>query len=111
MCTSFGGTAVSGSTVYVPCSDGVRAVTISSSGTMTVHWHADDAVTGSPVIGGGRVWSLDPDAGALHALDPQTGKTRAQVAVGATSRFATPAVRGSDLLVPTLTGLTVVRVG
>jgi len=45
----------------------------------------------------------------LHALDPATGRTREQVAVGATSRFATPAISGRDVLVPTLAGLAVVR--
>ncbi len=109
ICRSFGGAAVSGNVVYLPCTDGVRAVRVTSSGQLEVLWHAAEAITGSPIVGGGRVWTLDPDGGVLHALDPQTGKTREQVKVGATSRFATPAVRGADVLVPTLTGLTVVR--
>ncbi len=61
------------------------------------------------MVGGGRVWTLDPTAGVLHALDPRTGADREQVDVGATSRFATPALHGPDVLVPTLAGLTIVR--
>jgi outer membrane protein assembly factor BamB len=109
VCRSFGGTAVAAGIVYVPCTDGIRAVAIDGSGKLSVRWHADGALTGSPVVGGGRVWTLDQQGGVLHALDPATGRTRAQVAVGTTSRFATPAITGRDVLVPTLTGLTVVR--
>ena len=111
VCRSFGGTAVRGSVVYVPCDDGLRAVRIDRRGRMHVLWHAAPAVYGSPVLGGGRVWSLAPDQGVLHALDPATGDGREQVDVGPTSRFATPAISGSDLIVPTLAGLTVVRAG
>ena len=47
-------------------------------------------------------------AGVLHALDPSTGRTREQIDVGETSRFATPALYGKYVLVPTLAGLSVV---
>jgi hypothetical protein len=61
------------------------------------------------VVGGGRVWALDSGAGVLHALNPATGKSEAEVTVGKTNRFATPALHGSDVIVPTLTGIAVVR--
>jgi outer membrane protein assembly factor BamB len=109
LCRSFGGTAVAAGIVYIPCTDGIRAVAIDGTGTLSVRWHADSALAGSPVVGGGRVWTLDPSGGVLHALDPATGRSREQVAVGSTSRFATPAIGGRDVLVPTLAGLTVVR--
>jgi hypothetical protein len=109
VCPSFGGTAVAANVVYVPCTDGVRAVLIRPDGTMQVLWHTDQDITGSPVLGGGRLWTLDPSTGVLHALDPATGQSLAQVTVGVTSRFATPAISGPDLLVPTMTGLVIVR--
>ena len=109
VCRSFGGTAVSGDVVYVPCTDGIRAVRIDSAGRLHTMWHASGAVSGSPIVGGGCVWSLDPSGGTLHALDPRTGRSTAQIQVGETSRFATPAVSGRDVLVPTLTGFTAVR--
>ncbi|MGI8762067.1 MAG: PQQ-binding-like beta-propeller repeat protein [Jatrophihabitantaceae bacterium] len=107
-CRSFGGTAVVGDVVYVPCTDGVRAVQIDEAGRLHMLWHADGSISGSPVVGGGRVWSLDVSAGVLHALDPATGRSMAQVAVGQTTRFATPALSGNRVLVATLAGLTVV---
>jgi len=109
VCRSFGGTAVLGDTVYVPCTDGLRAVSISATGTMTIRWHAGSNIAGSPVVGGGRVYALDQSAGVLHALDPASGRPREQVTVGETSRFATPAISGSQVFVPTLTGLTIVE--
>jgi len=100
---------VVGDTVYVPCTDGVLAVRIDGSGQASVRWHTSDSVAGSPVVGGGRVYALDQDAGALVALDPATGRQRQRVSVGAVSRFATPAISGSRLYVPTLSGLAVVN--
>jgi outer membrane protein assembly factor BamB len=108
VCRSFGGTAVDINTVYVPCTDGLRAVHIGSTGQMQVLWHAAAATNGSPVIGGGRIWSLDAGAGLLQALDPKTGQSRGQVSVGATTRFATPAIYGRNVYIPTLAGATVV---
>ena len=55
------------------------------------------------------MWALDQGGGVLHALDPATGQTLEQVPVGETSRFATPAIYGSLVLVPTLTGMAYVR--
>ncbi|GAB3861359.1 hypothetical protein GCM10028801_25400 [Nocardioides maradonensis] len=106
---SFGGTAVSGSTVYLPCVDGLRALRVDSTGHLHVRWRAASSIIGSPVVGGGRVWSLDPSGGVLHALDPATGRSRGRVSVGATSRFATPALSGDRVIVPTLTGITIVK--
>ena len=108
VCPVYGGAAVQGDVVYLPCEDGVRAVRVDGSGRLHVLWHADSSITGSPVIGGGRVWSLDT-RGVLHALDPATGRSVGQVKVGQTSRFATPAVSGSTLIVPTMSGIAVVR--
>ncbi len=109
VCVSFGGTAVVGDVVYVPCTDGVRAVRIDDAGhDARAVARRVSSITGSPVVGGGRVWALDQDAGVLHALDPKTGVRLEQVDVGATSRFATPALYGKYVLVPTLAGLTVV---
>jgi hypothetical protein len=109
ICKSFGGAAVAGDIVYLPCTDGVRAVRVDSSGHLHVLWHASSSITGSPVVGGGRVWALDTKAGVLHGLDPATGKSRSQVDVGVANRFATPALYGADVIVPTLSGIAVVR--
>jgi hypothetical protein len=74
-----------------------------------VLWHASGSVTGSPVIGGGRIWALDTTDSVLHALDPAIGTSLGQVDVGTANRFATPALSGADVIVPTLVGIAVVR--
>lgn len=109
LCRSIGGTSVVGNVVYVPCADGLRAVRISSRGTMTALWRARANITGSPVVGGGRVWSLDTSAGRLYSLDPRTGRALSSTSVGPVTRFATPALSSSRVLVPTKTGYTIVR--
>ena len=109
VCKSFGGTAVRKGVVYVPCTDGVRAVRVDAKGHLHVLWHASASVAGSTTYGGGRIFSIDATNGVLHALSLSTGKTTQSVTVGATSRFATVAEYGRFVYVPTLTGLTVVR--
>jgi hypothetical protein len=109
VCRSFGGTAVHDRVVYVPCDDGLRAVHIGAQGQLHIRWHASNTTVGSPVIGGGRVWSLNPYRRVLHALSLKTGHSLRAVRVGVASRFATPAIYGRRLFVPTLSGLTVVR--
>ena len=109
ICLSFGGAAVDGNVANLPCTDGVRAVRVDDAGQLHVLWHTSSSVTGSPVIGGGRIWSLDTTAGVLHALDPASGKSLGQVDVGIANRFATPALYGADVIVPTLAGIAVVR--
>jgi outer membrane protein assembly factor BamB len=109
ICLSFGGAAVDGNVVYLPCTDGVRAVRVDDAGQLHVLWHTSASVTGSPVIGGGRIWALDTTGGVLHGLDPVTGLSLGQVDVGVANRFATPALHGADVIVPTLAGIAVVR--
>ena len=109
ICLSFGGAAVHGDVIYLPCTDGVRAVRVDDAGQLHPLWHTSGSITGSPVIGGGRIWALDTNAGVLHTLDPATGKSLSQVGVGIANRFATPALYGADVIIPTLAGIAVVR--
>ena len=110
LCRSFGGTAVVGNVVYVPCTDGVRAVRIDSAGT-----HAPAlarAVSAAPA----RRWSAAVGSGrstraavCCYALDPATGSRRATVSVGRGQpvRHAGD-VRPTGSWSATLAGLTVV---
>jgi hypothetical protein len=111
LCHSFGGTAVRGAVVYVPCTDGIRAVRIDSSGHLHPLWHASSSITGPPVVGGGRVWAVDVSRGVLNALDPTSGRVRNHITVGAVPHFATAALSGSHVLVGTMSGLVIVGVG
>jgi outer membrane protein assembly factor BamB len=105
VCAAYGGSAVSGSTVYVPCRDGTRAVDIDAAGRATVRWQATVRAAGSPVVGGGAVWIIDTSAGLLYALDPATGTVRTQAPIGAVPHFASPTVAGDRAYVGTTSGV------
>jgi outer membrane protein assembly factor BamB len=110
ICSAFGGSATVNTTIIVPCTDGIRAVQIGPGPTLNVSWQAQSQVTGSPIIGGNTVYSLDP-GGTLFALDIANGNVRASLNVGATSRFATPTLSGTQIFVGTLNGVTAVSIG
>ena len=105
---AFGGAAVSGQTVYVPCTNGLTAVT-TAGGKVAVTWRGPQAGWGSPVIGGGAVFVAGPATGVLYELSPATGRVRDQIRVAAgLPHFVSPALSGRFLLIGTLTGVTAV---
>jgi outer membrane protein assembly factor BamB len=105
VCAAFGGAAAAGSTLYVPCTDGLREVRVGPEAQLSLGWRAPGAVSGSPVVGGHTVYSLDPAGGSLYALDADRGTVRTSAPVGQTSRFATPTLAGGLVLVGTLAGV------
>jgi outer membrane protein assembly factor BamB len=107
-CPSFGGTSVRNGVVYLPCTDGPRAIGIDSSGHVSIRWHASVPATGAPTIGGGAVFVPDYDKGTLYALDQRTGKVRGQVDVGQMPHFASPTPSGSTVYIGTLHGVAAV---
>ncbi|HEY3690970.1 MAG TPA: PQQ-binding-like beta-propeller repeat protein [Pseudonocardiaceae bacterium] len=110
ICQAFGGPAVAGSTVYIPCTDSTRAVDLEPTGGLRVRWTASVPADGSPVVGGGAVWVTDTDHGILYALDPATGTPRQQIAVGDLPRFASPTLAGTHAYLGTNTGVTAIAV-
>ena len=108
VCHAYGGAALLGSVLFVPCSEGLRQVKVGPGIRLTLGWHALRQVNGSPVVGGHTVYSLNPHGGVLYALDISTGMVRATVAVGSTSRFATPTLSGGFVFVGTLMGVAAV---
>ncbi len=109
VCTAFGGAAVQGSTIIVPCVDGIRQVIIGAGNQITVGWHASGLIPGSPIIGGHTVYSINSN-GTLYALNMSDGSIVASLSVGQTSRFATPTLFDGMILVGTLSGVVAVRI-
>ena len=110
ICQAFGGPAVAGSTVYIPCTDSTRAVDLEPTGGLRVRWTASVPADGSPVVGGGAIWVTDTDHGILYALDPTTGTPRQQIAVGDLPKFASPTLAGTHAYLGTTTGVTAIAV-
>jgi outer membrane protein assembly factor BamB len=111
LCVAFGGTAVSGTTVYVPCLTGVLAVD-TAGGQLRERWQSPAQVAGSPVLGGGALWVAGPGNGVLYEVDPATGAIRHQLAVATRlPDFVSPVLSGDLVLVGTLTGVSAVLGG
>ncbi len=108
VCRPFGGAAVNGNVAFLPCTDGIRAVSVSGS-TMTVAWHASSSITGPPVYANGTLYSTQ--GGSLVALDATNGAVRATIAVGSLPHFASPSLSGKTVLIGTMDGVTAVTVG
>ncbi len=68
---AWGGTAWLGPMVWVPCSDGLVALSV-TQGSISVAWRAAPR-TASPIIAAGAVWAIDAAAGLLYALDITSG--------------------------------------
>lgn len=92
---AFGGAVVAGSTVFVPCRDGVAAVRVDlEKATFSVAWQAA-ANANTPLLAYGRVWTVVADTLGLHAawtgslvaLDPATGAEMARVKLGPIPHF------------------------
>jgi outer membrane protein assembly factor BamB len=109
-CRGFGGLAYADGAMYVPCTTGVMRVDVTGR-AITRRWQAPGSISGTPVVGGGTVWALDPSGGVLYALDAATGSVLAPHLLGATSRFSTPVLSAGKVLVGTNAGITAVTVG
>jgi len=96
---AFGGTAWSGSTVFVPCTDGLYALSV-SSGAVTVAWHASHPSLGSPILAAGALWAIEPSSARLYALDPSTGAVVYSTGLGSARHFATPAATEGFVVAP-----------
>ena len=107
---AYGGAAVHDSVAFIPCADGLREIQLGSGGTLNIGWQASGQVSGSPVIGGNTVYSLNPGGGTLYALNAATGSVRASVPVGTTSRFATPTLFQNTIFVGTMKGIVAVQI-
>ncbi|MEV8094468.1 PQQ-binding-like beta-propeller repeat protein [Kitasatospora sp. NPDC085879] len=111
VCPAYGGAAVDGSTVYVPCLHGLARLTVGQDGSVHQDWQVELGRGGSPVVGGGAVWVVDNERGVLLALDPATGRTLQQAKTGPAPHFASPVLAGGRVLVGTMNGVTAFSVG
>lgn len=96
---AYGGTAVFQSVVYVPCTDGLVALSVGASG-VNVLWHAGRPALGSPIVSAGAVWAIEPGSGILYALDPRSGAVVFSVGLGGAMHFSTPAATDGFVVAP-----------
>ncbi|HEY1455342.1 MAG TPA: PQQ-binding-like beta-propeller repeat protein [Candidatus Dormibacteraeota bacterium] len=96
---AFGGTAVSGTTVFVPCADGLFALSVSPAGLKEV-WHQAHPALGSPILAAGALWAIEPSSARLYALDPATGASLYSTGLGSARHFTTPAATEGFVVAP-----------
>ncbi len=96
---AYGGTAWSGATVFVPCTDGLYAVSVSPS-SLDIAWRVGRPADASPIVSAGAVWAIEPGSGTLYALDPGNGKVVYSTQLGPARRFSTPAATDGFVVAP-----------
>jgi outer membrane protein assembly factor BamB len=92
---AFGGDAYARGTIYVPCTDGIVAVRLAGD-RLEPTW-SQGAATLPPVLAGPGLWAMG--GGALHQLDPRSGRVRFSASTGEPAHFATPAASGGRIFV------------
>lgn len=94
-----GGTAVMGTTVFIPCLSGIVALQVATSPPqLQVLWTSHTG-GGPPIIAAGLVWTIGQN-GMLSGLNPTTGAVQQQASIGsAINHFPTPSVGSGVLLV------------
>jgi outer membrane protein assembly factor BamB len=106
-CRAFGGAAVVGGVVVLPCRDGIRALTV---GERSLRWRwSAPGVYASPVTAGRFVYAADPDSGDLVVLRLSTGHVVQRLPVGALPHFPSAAVAAGRVFVGTLSGVSAFR--
>jgi hypothetical protein len=108
ICPAYGTAAVSGATVYEPCTNaGLTAVAVSAATReIKVLWRGPADAHGSAAIGGGAIWVPDSRDGILYALNPATGAVLQSVGIGDTMpRFSSVSLGGARAYVGTSHGV------
>jgi outer membrane protein assembly factor BamB len=105
-CSTFGGPALSGHTMVMPClfEHRIRALRVGKS---SLHWAwTARGLYGSPVIAGQRVYVSDRDTGDLFVLRLDNGHRVQRIHAGNLTHFPSQVVDGGFVFVPTLSGIT-----
>ena len=96
---AYGGTATNGSVVFVPCTDGLYAMSVGPNG-LNVVWRADHPALGSPIVAAGAIWAIEPSSATLYALDQSTGAVLYSTGLPAARHFNTPAATEGFVVAP-----------
>jgi outer membrane protein assembly factor BamB len=86
---AYGGTAQVGSSILVPCTDGLFDV-VAGASNLSLAWHSNPFDAGSPIVTGNVVWAVDIGAGNLLGFNLTTGQQVATLPVGPVDHFISP---------------------
>jgi outer membrane protein assembly factor BamB len=103
-CRSFGADAYSPGSVFVTCTDGVRAFSLSTAPAgFAQRWRGPSDANGPPIISAGLVWVAAYNSSKLYGLDPATGAVRVTQSTPSMNgvHFVTPAASDGRLFLAT----------
>jgi hypothetical protein len=108
-CHAFGGAAVAGHTVLLPCKGeyAIRALHVGAS-SLSWRWRRP-GVYSSPVVAGHHVYVADERSGDLVVLGLAHGHVISRHHAGPMPHFPSEIVSGPWVFVPTLDGVTAFR--
>jgi len=106
---AYGGTAHTPERIFVPCTDGLFALTLGeTSRSFAVAWHSESFAAGPPIVVGGLVWTIDVDSGTLLGFDESSGMEMTRTELGTVSNFASPASAMGCVFAPGIRTITAV---
>ena len=88
-------------TVFVGCSDGLRAVQIAASNNnFTLGWHnTSQASDKPPIVVGGGVWAVSAGGSTLYQYDAGTGNALAGYPISGSNHFTSPSASNGMIFV------------
>jgi hypothetical protein len=100
---AFGGVAYAAPYIYVPCSDHLVALllTTTPSPSFSAAWSGPAGSIGPPIVAGGLVWTIGYNNSRLFGLLASTGGVQLSVALSQTpAHFSTPSYGDGMIFVP-----------
>lgn len=95
---AYGGTAHVGTTIFVPCTDGLYAVTANAT-NFTVAWQSSAIDAGSPIVTGDIVWCVDISTATLFGFNETSGTSIYSFPLGSADHFISPAAGDGAIFV------------
>jgi polyvinyl alcohol dehydrogenase (cytochrome) len=115
---SFGGDAYAGGVIYIPCTNGVQALTYNQAArTFTPLWQGPADAFGSPILSGGLVWAIATGGFSgggtkLYGIVPSTGVPRYTETLPSpvADHFGSPSAAGGRLFVASGSSVTAYQI-
>jgi outer membrane protein assembly factor BamB len=116
---SFGGDAYAGGAIYLPCTNGVQALSYNAAArTFTPLWQGPKDAFGPPIVSAGLVWDVASGGFSgggtkLYGLDPASGAVRYTETLPSpvADHFASPSAGGGRVLVSSGSTVSAFQVG
>ncbi len=116
---SFGGDSYAGGVIYMPCTNGVQALSYDAAArSFTPLWQGPKDAFGPPIVSAGLVWDVATGGFSgggtkLYGLEPSSGAVRYTLTLpsAVADHFASPSAGGGRVLVATGSTVSAFQVG